>query len=89
MDTESTQCVQVRASVRDAGPMVPTGLRHWTHFFDGPLPQVQLDAQEGQPLYIHTYSLWCVQRERPTAMNVSLTLSLSLSYEASLTLPIA
>ena len=27
------------------GPLVPAGLGHWTHFFDGPLPHAQLDAQ--------------------------------------------
>ena len=30
--TESTHSVQVGASVHDAGPMVPAGLGHWTHF---------------------------------------------------------
>ena len=45
---------QVRDSMRDAGPMVPAGLRHWTLW--GTLPHALLGAFfQGHSTY-----LWCI-----------------------------
>ena len=56
--TESTHSVQVWATMHDAGPMAPTGLGYWTHFWWVPPPgpvghPIPWAFHEGQPLYIH------------------------------------
>ena len=64
--------------MRDAGPMVPTGLGHWTDFFDGPLPQAQLERLIPWAISIHTSHLW--QRFCWYGIKASLLLSSTGSF---------
>ena len=59
--SESANQAQVWASVRDAGPMVPAGLGHWSYFWWAPPPgpvgrPIPWAIHRGQPLYTHTHT---------------------------------
>ena len=67
--------VQLWASLRDVGLMVPTELGHWTPFCWAPPPgQVGRSfpwaLHKGQPLYIHTWLLWSYWALHPICLTI-------------------